>query len=315
MRAENAERRPGQGRGALEVTRAADKTMVAAGAGVLLSGRAPAPEWRPVPGHEGLYEVSSDGQVRGLDRVTSQGRQLRGRVLAVRIGSAGCREVQLHRDGGSRSVRVYKLVAAAFLGPRPEGTEVIHLDDDRLNDSASNLAYRDPGARYLGMLRRGTHHQAAKTHCPQGHPYEGGNLYVAPRGDRQCRTCLAAKAAERAAAIRAARMPRSGDNFKLSRRRRRPHVENDDYGRFLRRVLMAYRRRIAAGDLTALADMSGLIAFTEEQLGNAARALVDDRGYSWADVGAALGVSRQAARQRWGTVAPQRRAADPATGR
>jgi hypothetical protein len=29
-----------------------------------------------------------------------------------------------------------------------------------------------------------------KTHCPQGHPYSGGNLYVAPHnGSRQCREC------------------------------------------------------------------------------------------------------------------------------
>lgn len=37
--------------------------------------------------------------------------------------------------------------------------------------------------------------QAAKTHCPQGHPYSGDNLYVSRSGDRQCRSCLATKAA------------------------------------------------------------------------------------------------------------------------
>ena len=29
----------------------------------------------------------------------------------------------------------------------------------------------------------------AKTHCPRGHPYEGDNLYVSPKGDRFCMTC------------------------------------------------------------------------------------------------------------------------------
>lgn len=28
-----------------------------------------------------------------------------------------------------------------------------------------------------------------KTHCPQGHPYDEENTYVAQRGDRQCRIC------------------------------------------------------------------------------------------------------------------------------
>lgn len=29
----------------------------------------------------------------------------------------------------------------------------------------------------------------AKTHCPQGHPYSGENLYVRPNGERCCRQC------------------------------------------------------------------------------------------------------------------------------
>ena len=28
-----------------------------------------------------------------------------------------------------------------------------------------------------------------RTHCPQGHPYSGDNLYVKPTGSRECRTC------------------------------------------------------------------------------------------------------------------------------
>lgn len=33
--------------------------------------------------------------------------------------------------------------------------------------------------------------QRAKTHCPQGHPYSGDNLYVVPEnGARRCRTCI-----------------------------------------------------------------------------------------------------------------------------
>jgi len=30
---------------------------------------------------------------------------------------------------------------------------------------------------------------AQKTHCPQGHPYDGENLYVASNGKRYCRAC------------------------------------------------------------------------------------------------------------------------------
>jgi 5-methylcytosine-specific restriction endonuclease McrA len=35
----------------------------------------------------------------------------------------------------------------------------------------------------------GINANAAKTHCPYGHPYAGDNLYVSPAGVRQCKAC------------------------------------------------------------------------------------------------------------------------------
>ena len=43
-------------------------------------------------------------------------------------------------------------------------------------------------------------YQLAKTHCPQGHPYDQANTYVGPRGDRQCRACGRERAARNRAA-------------------------------------------------------------------------------------------------------------------
>ena len=85
--------------------------------------------------------------------------------------------------------------------------------------------------------------------------------------------------------------------------KRRKVIENDEYAAFLRRVIRAYGRRIAAGDIDALADA----AFLSGQLDTAIRAAVSglrDRGYSWADIGRQLGVTRQAAQQRFGGDAP-----------
>ena len=39
---------------------------------------------------------------------------------------------------------------------------------------------------------------------------------------------------------------------------RRGSVENDEYGAFIRRILRAYSRRVADGDVEALALMTGL---------------------------------------------------------
>lgn len=102
--------------------------------------------WKPLPGYEGSYEVSDQGRVRSMDRfclgrdgrnelhkgkVLKPWAQKRGRYLAVSI-----------RDGATSKKRtVHSLVAEAFLGPRPAGMDVMHLDGNRANNTLENLKY------------------------------------------------------------------------------------------------------------------------------------------------------------------------------
>ena len=85
----------------------------------------------------------------------------------------------------------------------------------------------------------------------------------------------------------------------LTPNRRRRVVENDEYAAFVRRAVAAYARRVASGDVEALRDLVGLSADLDTALVNAVKGL-RAFGYSWADIGDRLGISRQAAQQRWG---------------
>ncbi len=85
----------------------------------------------------------------------------------------------------------------------------------------------------------------------------------------------------------------------LTPNRRRRVVENDEYTAFARRVLRAYSRRIATGDVETLADMVGLHTELEEAIRDAVIGL-RGFGYSWAEISARLGVTKQAAQQRFG---------------
>jgi hypothetical protein len=76
-------------------------------------------------------------------------------------------------------------------------------------------------------------------------------------------------------------------------------VENDQYGAFARRVLRAYARRVADGDVEALTLMLGLSAEIDTAIAQAVTGLRGS-GYSWAEIGSRLGITRQAAQQRWG---------------
>src|SRR5438874_8414388 len=92
---------------------------------------------------------------------------------------------------------------------------------------------------------------------------------------------------------------RSGVKAGLTVHRAGRVVENDAYAAFIRRVLRAHGRRVATGDVEALADLVALAEDIDRAVGDAVRGL-RGFGYSWAEIASRLGVTRQAAQQRWG---------------
>jgi hypothetical protein len=91
----------------------------------------------------------------------------------------------------------------------------------------------------------------------------------------------------------------SGVKKPLTPKRRYRVVENDEYAAFLRRVIRAYSRRVAAGDIEAITTMAALADHLEDATRQAITEL-RGFGYSWADIGMRLGITRQGAQQRWG---------------
>ena len=85
----------------------------------------------------------------------------------------------------------------------------------------------------------------------------------------------------------------------LTPKRRYRIVENDEYAAFLRRVIAAYSRRVAAGDIEAITTMARLASYLEDATRQAITGLRES-GYSWADIALRLGITRQGAQQRWG---------------
>ncbi len=95
---------------------------------------------------------------------------------------------------------------------------------------------------------------------------------------------------------------RSGVNRSLTAKRRKRVTENDEYAAFLTRALRAYSRRIVTGDIDALTGMATLATDLDHAMTEAITELRARHGYSWADIGHRLGITRQAAQQRWGTA-------------
>ncbi|MBQ1051688.1 hypothetical protein KBX50_24875 [Micromonospora sp. C51] len=81
--------------------------------------------------------------------------------------------------------------------------------------------------------------------------------------------------------------------------KRRDVVENTEFAGFARRIIRAHGRRVATGDVEALRDLVNLSSAIDEAIADAVIGL-RQFGYSWAEIGSRLGISRQAAQQRWG---------------
>ena len=156
-------------------------------------------EWRPVVGYEMTHKVSSLGRVWSIPREAS-----RGGVLAVRPNSHGYPSVRLKRGGRARTTKVHVLVAAAFLGPRPSGAHVRHLNCDKDDKRLANLRYGTPAENVADSIRMGKRRGlASSTSCPQGHPYSPENTVWHKAGQvRRCRTCLRARDVHRALVAR-----------------------------------------------------------------------------------------------------------------
>jgi hypothetical protein len=98
--------------------------------------------------------------------------------------------------------RVHRLAYEWFIGPIPDGLDVehaCHTRDETCRGRGQSCPHRacvnpthlEAITHHENLLRGDTipARHAAKTHCPQGHPYAGSNLYITPRGGRACKTC------------------------------------------------------------------------------------------------------------------------------
>ena len=84
------------------------------------------------------------------------------------------------------------------------------------------------------------------------------------------------------------------------RRSRRERPEAPELGATSRRFARALAGRCAEGDTEGLEQLVQVAAAVDDAIGTGARAL-HGVGYSWTEIARVLGVSRQAARQRFGT--------------
>lgn len=102
--------------------------------------------WKPVPGYEGIYEVSNLGSIKSLERkvMFKCGKRFYTQNESIKkptLDENGYLYVNLYRDSKKKSFKLHQIVAMAFLDHKPSGVNVVvdHIDNNRLNNHLSNL--------------------------------------------------------------------------------------------------------------------------------------------------------------------------------
>ena len=103
-------------------------------------------EWKDIPGYEGYYQASTDGQIRSLDRdVKLSGSNVsivkHGKLLAQHIGNDGYLHAALSVNGSMKLWLVHRLMALTFLDNPENKEQVNHIDGVKTNNILSNLEW------------------------------------------------------------------------------------------------------------------------------------------------------------------------------
>lgn len=98
-------------------------------------------EWKWIDDFENMYQISSLGRVRSVDRYDSSGRFFESKMKAIHSLPTGYRFVQLYKHNKMKQCYVHRLLGFAFLEKRPEHTQINHIDGVKHNNELSNLEW------------------------------------------------------------------------------------------------------------------------------------------------------------------------------
>jgi hypothetical protein len=120
--------------------------------------------WKDVIGYEGLYQVSSLGNVKSLPRFEKCSNGLtrfrNGKVRIQFTNSEGYLRVVFWKQGIEKNYSVHRLVALCFVDGYTENYQVNHIDENKLNNNADNLEWVTASYNMsygLGAKLRGSH--------------------------------------------------------------------------------------------------------------------------------------------------------------
>lgn len=163
----------------------------------------------------GIHEIPRPSLIeRVMSKVDKDGAVPAGRpelgpcwIWTAHLNRAGYGQV--NRGATEGRALVHRVVYEHEVGPIPDGLELDHLCSV---PACCNPAHLE-AVTHAENVRRGRagdsvrQRAAERTHCANGHPYEGDNYRITKQGRRRCRVCVREWARRKKAAVRQGLVP------------------------------------------------------------------------------------------------------------
>jgi predicted XRE-type DNA-binding protein len=101
--------------------------------------------WKDVSGYEGIYQISSYGRIKSMARkVRARNgamKPLIEKIMTPLFTSQGYLNIVASRNQVRGTLVIHHLVASHFIGDRPHGLVIDHIDGNITNNRVDNLRY------------------------------------------------------------------------------------------------------------------------------------------------------------------------------
>lgn len=100
--------------------------------------------WKDIPGYEGLYQASSIGRIRSMDRYKDNHTKkqfIKGKILKIGDDTHGYNQVVLSKNGKVKTFKVHRLVAMTFLENTQNKKDINHKNGNRKDNRIENLEW------------------------------------------------------------------------------------------------------------------------------------------------------------------------------
>lgn len=103
---------------------------------------------KDIPGYEGFYQAKSNGSIISVPRKIQMWHGgfywTKHKIKISSKDTDGNLIVCISKNGKQITITVHKLISLTFIGERPDGYVICHIDGNKNNNNVANIKYTTP---------------------------------------------------------------------------------------------------------------------------------------------------------------------------